>query len=285
MNGSEQIQLISVDLDGTLFRSDGVPAPEGVQQLQAARRAAVRAVINTTRNVSSVVSLCAAIGLNDPIICTNGAQILASPVGPVWVSYTIPMEAARSIAQLADRNGWEVSTSVGHHSFFRQRPGQPLGPVEHWSDTGMEGGQRLPRVEIVATNEEALIAEPKRMLLHEPGAIAAAKELAAQFSQACRTETYYEPDGRLHSLCILPRNADKGTALRFVARKLEIPLEQVLAIGDNPNDVPMFAAAGVSVAMGNATAAVKASATVVGPSNDDEGVAWAVRKYVLRGPD
>ncbi len=231
MNSGLTIRLISVDLDGTLLRSDGTPGADGILQLQGARRAGVRVVINTTRNAGGVRSMCSEWGFNDPVICTNGAQVMASTEGPVWVSYTIPMEVARSIARLADRNGWEVSTSVGHRSFFRQRPGQPLGPVEHWSDTGMEGGQRLPKVEIVATNEEALIAEPKRMLLHEPEAIAATKELAAQFSQACRTETYYEPDGRLHSLCILPSNADKGTALRFVARKLDIPLEQVLAIG------------------------------------------------------
>ena len=122
------------------------------------------------------------------------------------------------------------------------------------------------------------------MLLHEPAAIAAVQDLAAQFPDACRTETYYEPDGRLHSLRILPIDADKGTALKFVAGKLEISLGQALAIGDNPNDMPMFAAAGASVAMGNAPPDVRAAATVVGPSNDEEGVAWAVRRYVLPGP-
>ena len=111
------------------------------------------------------------------------------------------------------------------------------------------------------------------MLLHQREAIAAVRNLTDQFSQDCRTETYYEPDGRVHSLCVLPREADKGSALEFVARKLEIPLDQTLAIGDNANDMPMFAAAGVSAAMGNATPEVKAAATVVGPSNDDEGAA------------
>ena len=87
------------------------------------------------------------------------------------------------------------------------------------------------------------------------------------------------------TLCAsFPVSADKGTALRFVAKKLEIPLEQVLAIGDNPNDVPMFEAAGVSVAMGNAPLQVREAATTVGPSNDDEGVAWAIRKFALQGP-
>ena len=203
----------------------------------------------------------------------------------MWASFTIPMAIARSVARLADENGWEVNTSVGNRSYFRQRQGQPLGPVKHWSDVGMEDSQELPRLVIVPTNEEALVGEPLRMLLHQREAIAAVRNLTEQFSQDCRTETYYEPDGRVHSLCVLPREADKGSALEFVARKLEIPLVQTLAIGDNANDMPMFAAAGVSAAMGNATPEVKAAATVVGPSNDDEGVAWAVRRFVLRHPN
>jgi len=58
-----------------------------------------------------------------------------------------------------------------------------------------------------------------------------------------------------------------------------------MPIGDNPNDLPMFACAGIRVAMGNATRAVKAVATVEAPTNDDAGVAWAVRRYVLREGD
>ena len=285
LNWTYPIRLISVDLDGTLFRSDSTPAPEGVRLLQCARRAGVRVVINTTRNIGGVRKLCKAWGFSDPVICTNGAQIFASPEGPVWASFTIPMAIARSVARLADENGWEVNTSVGNRSYFRQRPGQLLGPVRHWSDVSMEDSQELPRLVIVPTNEEALVGEPLRMLLHQREAIAAVRNLTDQFWQDCRTETYYEPDGRVHSLCVLPREADKGSALEFVARKLEIPLDQTLAIGDNANDMPMFAAAGVSAAMGNATPEVKAAATVVGPSNDDEGVAWAVRRFVLRHPN
>ena len=66
-------KLGSVDLDGTLFRSDRTPASEGVQLLQSARRAGVLVVINTTRNVGSVRRLCAAWEFSDPVICTKGA--------------------------------------------------------------------------------------------------------------------------------------------------------------------------------------------------------------------
>lgn len=281
MSGSFAFEIISVDLDGTLFRSDGMPAPDGIRLLLAAAQDGVRVVINTTRNAAGVRQLCTQLGLSDPMICTNGAQIFASPAGPIWASYTIPMEVARAIAQLADRKGWEISTSVEGCSYLRQRPGQPLGPVGNRSIAGLEGGQGSAQLVIVPTNEDALVAEPKRMILHEPDAIDAVKELAEKYLKECRTETYYEPDGRLHSLCIFPRSADKGTALKFVAEKLDISLEQALAIGDNPNDMPMFSAAGTSVAMGNAPSEVRDAATVVGPTNDEEGVAWAVRRFVL----
>ena len=79
MNLSSSVRLISVDLDGTLFRSDRTPASEGVRLLQYARRAGVLVVINTTRNIGSVRKLCRAWDFNDPVICTNGAQIIASP--------------------------------------------------------------------------------------------------------------------------------------------------------------------------------------------------------------
>jgi len=281
LNRGPKIRLPSVDLDGTRLRSDVTPAPAGVRQLRTAARSRVRVVFNTTRNVDGVRSMCEAWGFGDPMICTNGAQILASPGGPEWASYTIPMAVARSIARLADRNDWEVSTSVGDQTYFRQRPGQPLGPVEYPLGSGSKSSLSRTRLLIVPTNEDALVAEPKRMILHEPEAIAAVQDLTALHCHECRTETYYEPDGRLHSLCIFPLRADKGTALRLVAGKLDIPLRQVLAIGDNPNDMPMFAAAGTSVAMGNAPPEVKKAASVVGPVNDDEGVAWAVQRFVL----
>ena len=81
MNWTYAIRLISVDLDGTLFRSDSTPAPESVRLLQCARQAGVRVVINTTRNIGGVRKLCKVWGFRDPVICTNGAQIFASPEG------------------------------------------------------------------------------------------------------------------------------------------------------------------------------------------------------------
>jgi HAD superfamily hydrolase (TIGR01484 family) len=264
------IRLVAVDLDGTLLTSAGVLAPRGAESLSQASRAGIHVVLATTRLPKSVQRFARALGIADPVICTNGAEVWGSPDGPVWAHRTIPRRAALAIAKLADRNRWEVSTTVGAMTYWRQRSGQPLGRV-------------APGRTVVGSNEKALVGDPVRMLVHQPAAIEAVEVLCRTgFSDVCYAETYYRPDGMVHSLGVFALGADKGTALLLVRERLGVEREQVLAIGDNPNDLAMFRQAGVSVAMGNAPTALKEQADVVAPSNDVEGVAWAVREVLGR---
>jgi hypothetical protein len=178
-------------------------------------------------------------------------------------------DAGLAIARLADEQGWELSTTVGSITYWRQRSGQALGPV-------------APTLTIVRSNADAMIGRPVRILVSQSDAIEGIRSFCeSRLAGQCRTETYYGPDGMEHSLGVFARQADKGTALALVCRRLGIDRDQTMAIGDNPNDVPMFAWARISVAMGNAPADVMESACVVAPGNDNEGVAWAVRRFVL----
>jgi hydroxymethylpyrimidine pyrophosphatase-like HAD family hydrolase len=265
------IALVAVDLDGTLLTSEGVPEREGARALREAASRGVRVVLATTRTPGTTAELCRQIGIADPIVCTNGAQIWASPDGPAWACHAIPREAAETIARLADAHGWELSTTVGGTTYWRQRPGQPLGPLR-------------PRREVVRTNLDAVTGDPVRILAQGREAIEAIRDLCqSTLAWACRTETYIRPDGALHSLGIFAAGVDKGTGLSVVLERLGVDAGQVMAVGDNPNDLPMFACAGLSVAMGNAPPHVRRSAAAVVPSNDDGGVAWALRRFVL-GP-
>ncbi len=265
----ERISLIAVDLDGTLLTSAGQVAPGGGRALTEAARAGVRVVLATTRNPNTVRHICQRLALRDPMICTNGAQVWGSPDGPVWLCDTIPRAAALRIVHLADEYGWELSTTIGDTAYWRQRPGQALGRLR-------------PDVVIVPTNAAAMTGDPVRIIVNEAEAIIAIRTLCQTelFSQ-CHAETYYEPDGALHSLCIFAPGTSKGRALALVETQLNIPPAEVMVIGDNPNDLTMFPHARLRVAMGNAVESVKRQATAVAPSNDEEGVAWAVRRLVL----
>lgn len=263
------IRLISVDMDGTLLTSQTVLAPRGADLLRCVSRQGVHVVLNTARNLVATRRYCREMDLHDPLISTNGAQILASPEGPVWAEHAIPYEVACGLAQLADERNWELNTTIGETVYWRQRPGQTLGPYP-------------PNRVIVRTNSEALTGNPVRILAFEPQAIETLNDLCiTRYRQDCNSELFYNEDGSLHSLGIFPREADKGTALRLVLEKLAISPDEVMAVGDNISDLAMFAVARISVAMGNGPAQVKRRATVVAPSNDEEGVAWAIEHFLL----
>jgi hydroxymethylpyrimidine pyrophosphatase-like HAD family hydrolase len=84
-----------------------------------------------------------------------------------------------------------------------------------------------------------------------------------------------------HLLQFIHREADKSVALAQIAASYDIPAERVMAIGDAPNDVRMLHWAGLGVAMSNAWEQTRRVANAVVPSNDDDGVAYAINKYVL----
>ena len=73
---------------------------------------------------------------------------------------------------------------------------------------------------------------------------------------------------------------NKGTGLAEAARYFGIPMENVMAIGDGENDVTMLKMAGMGAAMGNAVSEAKAAADIVLPSNNEDGVAWAIHQFV-----
>jgi Cof subfamily protein (haloacid dehalogenase superfamily) len=102
----------------------------------------------------------------------------------------------------------------------------------------------------------------------------AAQEKLGKRASAARSQPYY--------LDVTHPNANKGTVVMTLAKLRNISPEAIATIGDMPNDVLMFRKSGLSIAMGNASDEVKSQATAVTDSNEDEGFAKAVRKFILK---
>lgn len=265
----QKIALMAIDLDGTLLTTAKKVSPKTKRLLQQASRQQVRVVIATTRTVDFVQELCQSLALTDPIICANGAHILSAPFGAEWGNYAIPTNVALTIAQLADAHDWEIYSTIGAIKYLRQRPQQTLG-------------QLSANTIIVKTNAEGMVGPPMRILLWHPDAITFFRTFCkTELGNDCYTETYYTPNGDVHSLGIFLAGADKGSALGLVLGKLNIAPDAVLAIGDNDNDIALFSQAGMKIAMGNGTATLKAQANAIAPDNDNDGVGWAIEQFVL----
>jgi hydroxymethylpyrimidine pyrophosphatase-like HAD family hydrolase len=94
---------------------------------------------------------------------------------------------------------------------------------------------------------------------------------------AVRSQSYY--------LDFVAPGVDKGLAVRALSATIGIPLAQIVTLGDMENDVPMFRQAAFSIAMGNASDAVKRQARAATLTNDDDGFAAAVEKFILPRAD
>jgi Cof subfamily protein (haloacid dehalogenase superfamily) len=266
------ISLIAVDLDGTLLTSLHTLAPKGARLLRHAHQQGVRVVLSTTRAPGTALALWRPLQIDDPIICTSGAQVWASPDGPTWAEHTFPREIALALARLADERDWEISTTIGATTYCRQRPGQPLGPFN-------------AQFTVMPSNEAGIVGDPLRILVAQPAAIEGIRDLCeTRFAGRCLIEVYAGADGVPHSLGVFAPQATKGAGLALICEQTGIAREAVLAIGDNACDLSMYPYAGVRVIMDNAPEDVKHRAAelsaVVAPGNDEEGVAWAIRAFV-----
>jgi len=265
------ISCVAIDLDGTLLDSAKQISAKTQEAIKACAERGVHIVLATTRNPDATIPYARLLGLHSPLICSNGAQVWATPDGPLWSYHTIPYEVALEIARFGDQSDYEISTTIASTSYFRQRPGQSLGTLKK-------------NIIVVPDNIKGVTDAPVRMFVFEPDAIDAVEALChEQFADVCRTQRFHKAGSvNVVSLGVFPREADKSTALDTATEKLDVKTHNVMAIGDDLNDISMLKRAGLAIAMGNAHRNVKRIADAIAPDHDNDGVSWALHNYVLK---
>jgi len=301
------MRLIAVDMDGTLIGADGLVSGRNLAAMQAAERAGIEIVVATGRRHCYAMRVLRGLGLREEsaLISSNGT--VTRTIGARLIDRTLlPVETARWLC--------------GHMDEFRNAlvmTFDKIGPdgedergalvVEDLADLTASIGRWMaanePYIERVAPMESALNREPpiqmmlcgtiERMrqaearLLEHPGVSAVgetAQERAAGAEAALHRTEYAERD--LSIVDILPAGCSKGAALLRLARTRGIAVEEILAIGDNWNDVSMLEVAGRAVLMGNAPEDLRGMAEErgweLGRRHDEDGVAQAI-EAVLQG--
>lgn len=274
------IRLIAMDMDGTLLTrvTPGQAAipPENASVLRRCADMGISLALASGRMPDDAGFFVTDAGLPMHIIGLNGSVILESPGGePLWEQHLPEALARRALPILLEHGLDAVVFGTWETASVQPRPlewaqltlgtffGRKGGRLCYHS--GCHWDQLLPRagklVALTDHDRDALTAARNR-ILHE-------------FPEASVTSSWWS------NFEINPAGADKGAALTRLAAHLGIPMSQVMAIGDNDNDVPMLRAAGVSVAMGNATDSARSAADYLTLPNDQHGVAAAIRAIVL----
>jgi Cof subfamily protein (haloacid dehalogenase superfamily) len=264
------VRLVAVDLDGTLLNDSKRVSGQTVGALKCLTGAGVRVVIASARPPRSVRHVYAELGLDTWQINYNGALVWDEPARRAVFHRPIDPAVVRDIVQAARRRFPRLLVSCEILDRWCTDRFDPAYATET---------ARLFPPDVVAPLE-TFCTEPitKLMLQGDPAVLSALEPtLRALASGAGVVVIRGDPD----LVQITHASASKGAALRTVAGHYGVPMEQVMAIGDAVNDVPMLEAAGVAVAMDNAHADVKRVADWVAPSNNDHGVHAALERYGL----
>jgi Cof subfamily protein (haloacid dehalogenase superfamily) len=275
-----RVRLLAVDVDGTLLDSRGRLPQANLDALSAAVDRGTRLAIVTGRSYSFALPAVAA--LPDPLllIVHNGA-IARQRAGATLVRRLLPRERARAV--LTATVEWRTSAVV---YFDRPQAGQIVTDRMDWTHPNRARfrDRNQDIIDEVAVLEDALTEDPIQLafngeLMPMRGVIEALATHAAASDLSVSVTEYPHRDFSL--VDVNAAGTTKGRTLARVAAALGINRDEVLAIGDNHNDRDMLEWAGVGIVMGNAAEELRSIGLEVTGTNDEGGLAAAVRKYVI----
>jgi Cof subfamily protein (haloacid dehalogenase superfamily) len=265
------IQLVVLDLDGTLLdpHREAPIRPAVREAVQRTLEKGIGVTLATGRTWEYARHRQEELGLSLPMVASHGASVVARDGRILWES-CLQDELAHRLAQQT------LSRPETFSFYYRQRQGQQLRIALNRAPQPMEFYHHLlGRSVEVAADFSAPLAEYRVLKFvvfdEEADAVERWSDWAGSEAQVHRT----------HHLLVegTAPGVDKGAGLRRLCQHLGIPLANVLAVGDNFNDLPMFEAAGRSVAMGQSPEAVRQAAHWIAPSFEEDGVAAALIQF------
>lgn len=275
------IRLLAIDIDGTLLNSQFQIPAANLQALRRAHQAGVEIILVTGRRHTFALPIAEQLGIDLWLISSNGA-VTRSLTGELFHRDLLPATTARELCgAMHEYRGNTVITfdTEGKGALVLESMDELNGSIQRWLEKNMQF------IDFVVPLERALTTDPvQAMFCGTIERMRGALHTLANCGLGDRI-TVLRTEYPLRDLCIvdvLNQGCSKGHALERWARFRGIPREQVMAIGDNYNDIEMLVFAGVPVIMGNASPELRNRGWMVTGVHDEAGVATAVEQ-VLSG--
>ncbi|WP_182199941.1 Cof-type HAD-IIB family hydrolase [Paraliobacillus salinarum] len=281
------MKLIATDLDGTLLNENGEVSERNAQALKTAMTQGVQVVVATGRSYQSANKAIQAVGLNLPIISLNGASMY-NVLGENLKSISLSKHSSRKVVEQCQSNEiyFELYTNKGVLSPDRSQFVEVMVNIMLSANPTMSQEEIEKRAELRFQEEDFSVVTDFQSVIDDESIDiykALAFSLEADILDQIRA-TFTEKDNIVitssghDNLEFNHPDAQKGIALSLYAEEKNIDMKDVMAIGDNFNDLSMLEVAGHSVAMGNADQAIKNACKTITAKNSEDGVAIAIEK-------
>jgi Cof subfamily protein (haloacid dehalogenase superfamily) len=280
---STAIKLIAIDIDGTLLTPTGQITLRTRAAIEEARRAGIIVTLATARRYIGTMAVAAELGIELPLIVYDGAMVVSHPSRAILVSRTLSSDTARRAIEIFQRSHVQpVIHPCENGSCLKEEVW--TGPAEYdnagvatYLTAALNRTRRMSYEELSSSSVNALraVAFAEEELLRPM--------LPAFSALDCSVNFVTRGGYGSAELAVLPAGCSKASGVAALAAHYGLAMEEVMALGDNYNDLEMLRGAGWGVAMGQAPEPVKAAAKAVTTTNLEDGVALAIERYALDG--
>ena len=268
----EPVRLLLADVDGTLVTKDKVLTERSIEAVRELRDAEILFALTSGRPPRGMQMLIEPLSLSTPISAFNGG-LVTEPDMTVLEQKVIPDELVPAIIAMLESAGLDVWIYRGAEWLVRDLKAPHIARESftvQFDPTLVESfdGHTEDVAKLVGVSDDHdLVAS----------VASAAHDQFGDHVSAARSQPYY--------LDVTHPGANKGGVVKFLSARYDVPEEQIATIGDMPNDVLMFARSGLSIAMGQSDREVQRAARRVTGSNEEDGFANAVERFILRVND
>jgi Cof subfamily protein (haloacid dehalogenase superfamily) len=260
-------RMIAADLDGTLHAEQQPFTPRVRAAVSKAQERGIRVVMATGRISRTALPFARDLGLTSPVICNHGATIHDGHTSALLFQQTVPLDLARQVIAWVPE---DITALVcANEEFYVVRAS---------ADAVDFVGRYHDHLHVVPDLAQSLLIKPQKIVFVNDEHVSThlLGELREQFGQCLHVVQSFS-----RYIEVTHCDVSKASAVAWLAKRWDIPREEVIAIGDQGNDISMIEWAGLGVAMGNAIDSVKALADFVAPCAEEDGAAVVIEKFVL----
>ena len=266
------IKLIAIDLDGTLLQKNLEISPENLQSIKDAVQKGIHVVIATGRPLLFTKPYMKTLNLTTPYIMYNGGQILLHDQNTLESSMLTKKQVLDTVSLLEEHNT-AYMLYTDDTVYYK-----PCKRIEFLKEMSYKVEENLRAKFVLVEDYKSIIKDNdfnKVLVVEEnkelyPIVYKRLQEITDQFDILMSSSFYIE---------VIPKGISKGSALKKVAELLNVKQGEIMAIGDQENDVSMIEYAGLGVAMGNANETLKSIADYISLTNSENGVSHAIKRF------
>ena len=267
-----KFKMICLDIDGTLLNSQHKITQKTKEVIEmVANEKQIPVILVSARMPKGILFLQEELNIKQPIICYSGALVMDDKAN-ILSNTGIAISDVRQVYNFAREIGVHMSLYKDDEWYIEE--------MDEWAEQESEITNISPNVmnftDLFNVWEQEQLGPNKILCMAEPNKI---KPLDALIKSYHSNNLNIYPSKPTY-LEIMPNNVSKTSAIGILMRKFNVQRSEIIAIGDNYNDIDMIEFAGLGIAMGNAPDAVKQYADEITFSNDEDGVAEAIKKYI-----